>query len=98
MLASGNQVRGFEPDRSCGLFRAKKSSACLPSEGKYSRRAHDADLRHVKEPFVEVEFAFVGKITGHLLPIFPHFPARAFSRRCRRGGSWRRKWELPKPG
>jgi hypothetical protein len=30
-LASGTQVRGFE---AVGFFRAKKSSACLPSEGK----------------------------------------------------------------
>jgi hypothetical protein len=32
MLASGTQDRGFEPDRR--IFRAKKSTACLPSEGK----------------------------------------------------------------
>jgi hypothetical protein len=34
MLASGTQVREFKPDRSRRIFRAKKSSACLPSEGK----------------------------------------------------------------
>jgi hypothetical protein len=34
MLASGTQDRGFAPDRSHRIFRAKKSSACLPSEGK----------------------------------------------------------------
>jgi hypothetical protein len=35
MLASGSRVRGFEPDRSCWIFSdVKKSSACLPSEGK----------------------------------------------------------------
>jgi hypothetical protein len=34
MLASGTQVRRFKPGRSCRIFRAKKSSACLPSEGK----------------------------------------------------------------
>jgi hypothetical protein len=34
MLASGTQNRGFEPSQSRRIFRVKKSSACLPSEGK----------------------------------------------------------------
>jgi hypothetical protein len=35
MLASGSQVRGFDPDRSRWIFSdVKKSSAYLPSEGK----------------------------------------------------------------
>jgi hypothetical protein len=34
MLASGTQDRGYEPGRSRRIFRAKKSTACLPSEGK----------------------------------------------------------------
>jgi hypothetical protein len=35
MLASGSRVRGFDPDRSRSIFSdVKKSSACLPSEGK----------------------------------------------------------------
>jgi hypothetical protein len=34
MLASGTLDRGFAPGRSRRIFRAKKSSACLPSEGK----------------------------------------------------------------
>jgi hypothetical protein len=34
MLASGTQDRGFEPGRSRLIFRAKKSTTCLPSEGK----------------------------------------------------------------
>jgi hypothetical protein len=34
MLASGTQVHGFTPGRSRRIFRAKKSSTCLPSEGK----------------------------------------------------------------
>jgi hypothetical protein len=33
-LASGTQDRGFTIGRSRWIFRAKKSSACLPSEGK----------------------------------------------------------------
>jgi hypothetical protein len=34
MLVSGTQDRGFTPSQSCRIFWAKKSSACLPSEGK----------------------------------------------------------------
>jgi hypothetical protein len=34
VLAFGTQVRGFKPGRSRRIFRAKKSSAHLPSEGK----------------------------------------------------------------
>jgi len=34
VLAFGTQVRGFKPGRSRRIFRAKKSSARLPSEGK----------------------------------------------------------------
>ena len=34
VLAFGTQVRGFSPGRSRRIFRAKKSSARLPSEGE----------------------------------------------------------------
>ena len=34
VLAFSTQVRGFKPGRSRRIFRAKKSSARLPSEGK----------------------------------------------------------------
>jgi len=34
VLAFGTQVREFKPGRSCRIFRAKKSSARLPCEGK----------------------------------------------------------------
>ena len=50
LLAYGTKVRGFKPGRSRQIFRAKKSSARLPSEGKESRRSHVADLRHAKDP------------------------------------------------
>jgi hypothetical protein len=55
MLASGTHVRGFKPGRSRLIFRAKKSSACLPLERKLSRLSHVAALRHVKEPYNDVE-------------------------------------------
>jgi hypothetical protein len=41
------------------IFRAKKSSACLPSEGKQSRISHVAALRRVKEPYNDLEVATV---------------------------------------
>jgi len=34
VLASDTRVRGFKPGRSRRIFRAKKSAARLPSEGK----------------------------------------------------------------
>jgi len=34
VLAFSTQVCGFKPGRSRRIFRAKMSSACLPSEGK----------------------------------------------------------------
>jgi hypothetical protein len=41
------EVRGFTHGQSHRIFRAKNSSARLPSEG---RRSHVVALRHVKEP------------------------------------------------
>jgi hypothetical protein len=35
VLAFGTQVRGFAPGRNRRIFRAKKSSARLPSEGNW---------------------------------------------------------------
>jgi hypothetical protein len=96
MLTSSTRVRGFEPGRSRPIFQGrKKSSACLPSEGKQSRRSHVADLWHVKEPFIWCGTRqMTATFTGHFLPIVPPFSARSLSHRCRRGGSWWRKLEL----
>ena len=81
VLASGTQVRGFKPGRSRRIFRTKKSSARLPSEGKESRRSHVVNLRHVKVPKSDVEVATFGKIFGNFSPIFP--PSAAGVRSCR---------------
>ena len=43
MLASGTQDRGFDPGRSRRIFRAKKSTACLPWGGSKAV-SHVADL------------------------------------------------------
>jgi hypothetical protein len=41
---------GSNPAEAVGFFRAKKSSARLPSEGKQNRGSYVVDLRHVKDP------------------------------------------------
>jgi hypothetical protein len=50
VLAFGTQVCGFAPGQSHQIFRAKISSARLPSEEKYSRRSHVIALQHVRDP------------------------------------------------
>ena len=64
---------GSNPAEAVGFFRAKKSSACLPSEGKKSRLSHVVDLRHVKHPWMLCgSRAFSGKIhrpfLAHVVP------------------------------
>jgi len=86
VLASGTRIRGFKPGRSRRIFRAKKSSARVPSEGNYSRRSHVVNLRNVKEPKSDVEVATFGKILGNLSPIVLPSDAGVRSRRFRRGG------------
>jgi hypothetical protein len=46
-----SKITGSILAEAVGFFWVKKSSACLPSEGKYSHLSHVADLRHVKEPY-----------------------------------------------
>jgi hypothetical protein len=48
------EFAGSNPAEAVGFFRAKKSSACLPSE----------DLRHVKEPW---KSQVIGKISQPFL-------------------------------
>jgi hypothetical protein len=50
MLASGSEFVGSNPTEAVGLFLCKKSSACLPPEGKLNNLSHVPPLRHVKEP------------------------------------------------
>jgi hypothetical protein len=56
MLASGTQDREFEPGRSLWIFRAKKSTACLPWEGKI--------------PAIYVEVGIAGQIDRPFLAQF----------------------------
>jgi len=62
MLASGTRVRGFKRGRSCWVFWAsEKSSACLPSEGKWKNLSHVPALLHVKEPSTSVNYDVLPK-------------------------------------
>ena len=60
VLLLSNQVRGFKPGRSRQDFSGRK----------YLQHAFNwkgskvADLRHVKDPWIDVEVAISGKITG----------------------------------
>jgi hypothetical protein len=65
MLASGTQDRGFEPRR---IFRAKKSTAYLPSEGKSVPCRRLAAFK--KTPTVYVEVGIAGQIDWPFLAQF----------------------------
>ena len=82
MLASGTRVRGFKP----GIW--KKSSACLPSEGKWKNLSHVPALRHVKEPSTSVNYECVSKIPC----IIPSFASRGLSCLCGAWRLWRWMW------
>ena len=70
-------------DRSRWIFRAsEKSSACLPSEGKWKNLSHVPALRHVKEPSTSVNYECASKIPC----IVPSFASRGLSCLC---GTWR---------
>jgi hypothetical protein len=71
VLASGTQVCRFKPGRSHRMFRAKKSSAHLPSEGKESRRSHV-----VKDPKSAWKSSFRENCRTIFSPILPPFATR----------------------
>jgi hypothetical protein len=73
VLATGPKVCGFKPGRGRWILRVIKSVALLPSEGKYSRRSHVVDLRHVKEPY-EHDRCSSAKFSGHFSSCFPASP------------------------
>ena len=76
MLASGTQDRGFVPGRSRRIFRAKKSTACLPWGGS------KADLRGMsKNPGFTWKSKSQAKLTGRFSPVIPSFADRGLS--CR---------------
>jgi len=71
-----------------GFFgHLKKSSACLPSEGKWKNLSHVPALRHVKEPSTFVNYECASKIPC----IVPSFASRGISCLC---GAWRLWWSL----
>ena len=81
MLASGTQDRGFDPGRRGRIFRAKKSTACLPWGGSKAL-SHVADLRGMsKNPGFTGKSKSQAKLTGHFSPVIPSFAGRGLS--CR---------------
>jgi hypothetical protein len=46
-----HKIAGSNPAEAVWFFGWKKSSECLPSEGKQSCLPNVADLRHVKQPY-----------------------------------------------
>ena len=71
VLAFSTQVRGFKPGRSLRIFRAKKSSACLPSEGKLKPSVPCRRFAACKRSLNLCGSRNLSKITGHLSR--PHF-------------------------
>jgi hypothetical protein len=67
VLAFATQVRGFKPGRSRPIFRAKKSSARLPLEGKKSRLSDVVLYGMQKKPKVTWKSPLSAKIPGHFL-------------------------------
>ena len=79
MLASGTQDRGFDPGRSRRIFRAKKSTACLPWGGS-NAVSHVADLRGMsKNPGFTWKSKSQAKLTCHFSPVIPSFADRGLS-------------------
>ena len=83
MLASGIWVRRFKPGRSRWIFQgSEKSSACLPSKGKWKTLSHVPALWHVKEPSTSTNYVVLAKFPC----IVPSFASRGLSCIC---GAWR---------
>jgi hypothetical protein len=99
MLASGTLVRRFESSQSRWIFQGEKLLSMPSFEGEVkplvTRRRFAACNRSLQ---MARNSPFASKITGHFSPIVPPFPATGLLHHCRRGGSWRCKWVLPKPG
>jgi hypothetical protein len=83
-LASCSRVRGFIPTEAVGFFSdVKKSSACLPSEGKKNNLPHVPTLGHVKDPSSwSLNYGLLAKFVQ-----VPSLANRGLSRRWVRGAS-----------
>ena len=67
VLPSSTQVDGFKPGRSCQDFSGRKNPQhAFGREVSHGSRV--ADLRHVKDPWIDVEVAISCKITGQFSP------------------------------
>jgi hypothetical protein len=99
MLASGTQVGGLKPGWSCRIFQGEKILSMLSFGGEVKPSVPCHRFSACKR-FLQMAWnsPFVGKITRHLSPTVPPFPARGLSHHHRCGGAWQWKRELPKPG
>jgi hypothetical protein len=79
MLAYGIQYRGFKTGRSLRIFSGEKILS-MPSFGGEVKPSAPV-LRQVKEPYNDVEVAFVRlNLTGHFTSIIPPFANIGFPR------------------
>jgi hypothetical protein len=77
MLASGTQDHGFAPGRSRRNFRAKKSSACLPSVREVKPFAPCRRFAACQRSLNGVKRRHFGKITGPFSPTVPPLATRS---------------------
>ena len=96
VLASGTGVCGFKPGRTRRIFRAKKSSARLPSEGEVKPSVPCRTLPHVKDLNMAWKSSFGLNLSDNILAHRSTLLGSLAS--CRRGGTWRRRFECLKTG
>jgi hypothetical protein len=81
MLASGTQVRGLRPGRSCRIFWAKKIHSMPSFGGEVKSSVPWRSFAACKEPYNDVEVGIVRlNLIGHFSPIVPPFADRGLSR------------------
>ena len=97
VLAFSTQVRGSKPVRSRRILGRKFLST--PSfGGKIKPPVPCRRLAACKSSLNLSGSRNLGKITGQFLAHNSTFRCQDFSGRCRRTGTWRRKWERLKAG
>jgi hypothetical protein len=85
------EFAGSNPVEAVESFLCKKSSACLPLEGKLNNLSHVPTLRHVKEPSNCGKLRVASQIPSIKVP---SFVSRGLSRRLVRWRLWRWRREL----
>jgi hypothetical protein len=96
MLPSGTQVSRFEPSQSHQIFQGEKILS-MPSIGGEVKPPVPCRRFAACKRSLQIEWNSLFEINPAFLAHSCPFPARGLSRRMR-GGFWRYKQELPKPG